>query len=212
MSKHRKKSTPRLKIGGGWVAHKAALIRLLRGLSLSARPILDTLELEHCRRGGRENGRLVCTYSDFEAGGTQRSRISSGLRKLEDARVIKVQRGRRAYADMRIPSIYTLTLLSTYQTARRWSPPMIGNKKPDWNPPLAPPKAGPESTTTRGSKPDRNPPLLSRSTREDGWGWRGGLIWLVRPTPQPPQRGRGLVPRPPFSPHPPAGGCSEHGR
>jgi len=124
MSKRRKnKSTPRLKIGGNWVAHQAALIRILRGLSLAARRCLDTLELEHCRRGGRENGGLVCTYTNFEQGGvTSRHSIARGLRELEHCGVIRIQRGRRAYADMRLPSTYTLTFLSTFQDGKESSP------------------------------------------------------------------------------------------
>src|SRR5437016_6021244 len=67
--KRRSKYGPRLKIVGQFIPHPAALIRILRGLSPTARRILDTLELEHCRHGGRDNGRLRYTYDDFEDDG-----------------------------------------------------------------------------------------------------------------------------------------------
>ena len=59
----------RLKLKGQWIAHPVGLIHVLSELSLTARRILDTLEIEHCRRGGRENGKLVCTYDDLENSG-----------------------------------------------------------------------------------------------------------------------------------------------
>jgi hypothetical protein len=142
MSKKRRRSkySPRLKIGGQWVAHQVALIRTLRELSLTARRILDTLEMEHCRHGGRENGKLICTYTDLKLGAdiTSSNAIARGLRELERYRLIKIQRGRRAFADMRFPSVYTLTYLHTYQDARRLPRPTTGNKKPVSPPILEP--------------------------------------------------------------------------
>jgi hypothetical protein len=106
------------KISGQWIAHPIALIRVLRDLSLTARRILDCLELEHCRHGGRENGKLICTYDDFECC-VQRSRIREGLDELVAAGLIKIVRpGRRAYADLRVPSMYRLTYLTTFQDSK----------------------------------------------------------------------------------------------
>jgi hypothetical protein len=35
-------------------------------LSLSARRVLDRIEIEHADHGGNDNGRLPVTYDDFE--------------------------------------------------------------------------------------------------------------------------------------------------
>jgi DNA-binding transcriptional ArsR family regulator len=121
MSK-RKKSGP--KIVGQWVGHPAKLIRVLRELSLTARRILDSLEIEHCRRGGRENGQLIATYTHLAlvCNVTRRS-IPNGLRELESAGLIKKARqGRRSYADLRVPSMYRLTYLSTFHDGK-WTEP-----------------------------------------------------------------------------------------
>src|SRR5262245_47564789 len=113
MSKRRSKYCARRKIGGQFVLHPVALIRVLRGLSPTARRILDTLEIEHCRRGGRENGHLQCPY-DFLArhAGVRRASIPDALRELESAGLVKKARqGRRSWADLRAPSLYRVTYL-----------------------------------------------------------------------------------------------------
>jgi hypothetical protein len=119
MRKRRRSIYPRPKIGLQFVAHLPAMIRVLRELGLTARRILDCLELEHCRHGGRENGKLICTYDDFERAGIQRSCIREGLDELVAAGLIKIVRpGRRAYADLRVPSMYRLTYLTTFQDSK----------------------------------------------------------------------------------------------
>jgi DNA-binding transcriptional ArsR family regulator len=150
--RRRNKHSARPKIGGQWVPHQVGMIHLLRRLSLTARRILDTFEIEHCRHGGRDNGRLICTYDDFERGGAGRSSISRALRDLEDAGIVDIRRGRRAYADMRVPSEYTLTFEPTYLDGKPIEPTHDWKKQ----------NTRPDSTTTKGGKPGRNPPLLSR--------------------------------------------------
>jgi hypothetical protein len=181
MSKKRRRSkySPRLKIGGQWVAHQVALIRTLRELSFTARRILDTLEMEHCRHGGRENGKLICTYTDLKLGAdiTSSNAIARGLRELERYRLIKIQRGRRAFADMRFPSVYTLTYLHTYQDGKEVAPTH------DWKQKASIPSdtgASIPSDTGTGQKP------VSKMTLQGGdsqypqrynhldLGWKGG--------------------------------------
>jgi hypothetical protein len=178
MSKKRKsKYGPRLKIVGQFIPHPVALIRILRGLSPTARRILDTLELEHCSHGGRDNGRLRYTYTQFEAAGIHRNSINPGLCELEDAGIVKAKRGKRAYADMRFPSIYTLTHLPTCQ-GEQWIDPTN-----DWKRKASTESdtgASTESATTNHRKPVRNPPPQRHkaSTESDtaiyNLGWTGG--------------------------------------
>jgi hypothetical protein len=149
----------RLKISGQWVAHQVALIRILRELSLTARRILDTLEIEHCRHGGRENGKLTCTYDFLERhAGIHRSCIPAALRKLVAAGLIEITRsGRRSYADLRTPTLYRLTYLPTFENGN-WIEPTHEWKKRNTRPESTT-GTRPESTTGNNELPDRNPPL-----------------------------------------------------
>ena len=46
-----------------------------RSMSVNCRKLIDRLLLEHCNHGGWENGRLVCTYKDFQEYGLTRNKI-----------------------------------------------------------------------------------------------------------------------------------------
>jgi hypothetical protein len=55
------------KISGQYVPHLRELIEApaWRVLSLSARRLLDRIEIEHVRHGGQEKGQLAVTFDDF---------------------------------------------------------------------------------------------------------------------------------------------------
>jgi hypothetical protein len=111
----------RTKIEGQWVAYTLEMIEspAYRILSLQARKILRRLEIEHCSHGGAENGRLPCTYDDFEKYGCWRNGITEALieaRALGFVQVMSI--GKRPYGD--IPgkaSTYRLTYLHTHDSA-----------------------------------------------------------------------------------------------
>ena len=52
-----------------------------RALSLSARRILDRLEIEMADHGGTDNGKLPATYDDFERYGLHRHAIAPAIRE-----------------------------------------------------------------------------------------------------------------------------------
>jgi hypothetical protein len=85
-----------------------------RGLANPDLYILSRLEVENMRNGGKENGRLVCPYDDFEDYGIRRPSIPAALRRLESRGLIEItQRGRR---DARHnPHHYRLTYLPTWK-------------------------------------------------------------------------------------------------
>jgi hypothetical protein len=193
--RRRKTLTPRpkVKIGGQWVAHQVRMIRVLRGLSLTARRFLDTVEIEHCRRGGRENGRLIVTYSDFErelGGNTNRRGIARAVRELEAAGIIKVRRGRRAFADLRLPSVYTLTFEPTYNDGKAADPTHDWKQKTGG---LSTPGAGGLLTPGNGQKPGAFSPLREGESRgpfnpyylDLGRTGGGGAADLSGPSPPP---------------------------
>src|SRR5436190_14169667 len=89
----------RQRIGDQFVAYRVTMLGspAWRALSLVARRLLNRLEIEHCNHGGKENGRLVCTYDDFAAYGIRRRSIASGIAELVALGFIEVtERGRMA--------------------------------------------------------------------------------------------------------------------
>jgi hypothetical protein len=83
-----------------------------RGLGSAELYVLSRLEGEHMGHRGKDNGRLICTYDDFEAYGIRRPSIAPALRKLQSRGLIAItQRGRRDA--MHNPHHYRLTYLPT---------------------------------------------------------------------------------------------------
>jgi hypothetical protein len=79
-------------------------------LSLSARRVLDRLEIELADHGGNDNGRLPVTYADFHHYGIDRHAIAPAIRELEALGFIEImQRGRAGNAEFRSPSLYRIT-------------------------------------------------------------------------------------------------------
>lgn len=92
------------------------LIEMLRSsafkvLSLSARRLLDRLEIELANHGGTNNGRLIVTYNDFEAYGIDRQAIGPAMREAITLGFVEVtERGRPSESDFgRHPNKFRLT-------------------------------------------------------------------------------------------------------
>ncbi len=106
-------------ISGQFIAHRVEMLEspAWASLSLAARRVLDRLEIEHAHHGGKDNGRLPCTYDDFERFGVRRKSISDAIRQLVTCGLIEVtERGSGGNREFRRPARYRLTYLST-QTA-----------------------------------------------------------------------------------------------
>jgi hypothetical protein len=85
-----------------------------RVLSLSARRIIDRLEIELAHHGGKDNGKLPTTFDDFEAYGIHRHAIAPAIREVEALGFISItERGRAGNADWRRPHVYRLTFRHT---------------------------------------------------------------------------------------------------
>lgn len=91
------------------------LVEMLRSppmqvLSLSARRVLDRLEIELSDHGGKDNGKLPLTFADLVAFGIDRHSIASALNELEVLGFVEcVERGRAGNAEFRKPSRFRLT-------------------------------------------------------------------------------------------------------
>lgn len=106
----------RTKIGGQFAPRTIEMIRspAMRVLSLSARRVLERLEVEMADHGGTENGRLPVTYADLVEWGIDRHAIAPAIRELVALGFIEVtERGRAGNAEYRTPSLYRLTFRHT---------------------------------------------------------------------------------------------------
>ncbi|WP_038366864.1 hypothetical protein [Bosea sp. UNC402CLCol] len=96
-----------------------------RSLPCNARLVLDRLELELMAHGGRDNGKLPCTYTDFEKAGIRRKSIALAIRQCEALGFVETtHKGTQSISSFRNPSRYRLT----YIYGREPNPP----RTDDW--------------------------------------------------------------------------------
>jgi hypothetical protein len=83
-----------------------------RGLGIYERRMLEALEIEHCRHGGKENGYLILTYDQAVQAGIERRYFLRTIETLKELKLIEVthtgQYGSLAKTD---PNLYRLTYL-----------------------------------------------------------------------------------------------------
>jgi hypothetical protein len=106
----------RTQIAGQFAAHRIDMLcsPAWRVLSLSARRVLDRLEIEHADHGGAENGRLPVTYDDFYRYGIHRHAIGPAIRELVALGFVEItEAGRAGNAEFRKPNVFRLTYLNT---------------------------------------------------------------------------------------------------
>jgi hypothetical protein len=99
-----------------FVMHRRSLLESCswRVLTLEARQLLDRIELEHLRHGGKENGSLKVPYNDFiDYGMTRRNSIARAIREAEALGLLEVVRGGFGNRGRSIPNKYRLTYLPT---------------------------------------------------------------------------------------------------
>jgi hypothetical protein len=81
-----------------------------RALSLSARKVLDRLEIELHHHGGNDNGKLATTYQHFAEYGMDRHAIGPAIRECVALGFVEItQQGRGGNAEFRVASRYRLT-------------------------------------------------------------------------------------------------------
>ena len=79
-------------------------------LSAPAIRVFLRLIVEHGRHGGRDNGRLICTYRDFETYGASKDAIARAIRELVAVGLIEITRtGSAGNADQRRAAHYRIT-------------------------------------------------------------------------------------------------------
>ena len=104
------------KIGGSF---SPRLVEMLespahRVLSLSARRVINRLEIELASHGGTENGNLQTTYEQFVDFGIHRHSIASAIRELVALGFLEVtEKGRAGNAEFRRPNRFRITFRNT---------------------------------------------------------------------------------------------------
>ncbi|MYZ47330.1 hypothetical protein [Propylenella binzhouense] len=110
------RSKRRTKIAGQFAARTIEMIDspAFRVLSLSARRVLDRLEIELASHGGMDNGRLPVTFDQFERYGIHRHAIAPAIREAEALGFVEVtEHGRAGNAEHRAPNKFRLTYRHT---------------------------------------------------------------------------------------------------
>jgi hypothetical protein len=88
-----------------------------RVLSLSARRILDRLEIELGHHAGHDNGALPVTFVDFENYGIDRHAIAPAIREAVALGFVEItEQGKAGNADFRAPNKFRLTYKQTDKT------------------------------------------------------------------------------------------------
>lgn len=81
-----------------------------RALSLSARRVIDRVEIELAHHGGGDNGKLPVTYDHFHEYGIHRHAIGPAIREAVALGFLEVtQAGRAGNAEHRSPNLFRLT-------------------------------------------------------------------------------------------------------
>ena len=96
----------RTSIGGQFAPRLIEMLEspAYRVLSLSARRVIDRVEIELAHHGGTDNGRLPVTYDDFQRYGIDRHAIGPGIREAIALRFLEItEAGRAGNAEFRAP-------------------------------------------------------------------------------------------------------------
>src|SRR5258708_4857205 len=100
------------KISGQFSAHLVEMLEspAYRTLSLSARRVLDRIEIELAHHGGEDNGKLPITFDQFQEYGMDRHAIAPGIREAVALGFLDItEKGRAGNAEHRAPNLFRLT-------------------------------------------------------------------------------------------------------
>jgi hypothetical protein len=106
----------RTKIQGQFAARTIEMLESpsFRVLSLSARRVLDRIEIELAHHGGQDNGKLPVTYEHFHEYGIHRHAIGPGIRECVALGFVEItEPGRAGNAEFRAPNLFRLTYRAT---------------------------------------------------------------------------------------------------
>ena len=107
-----------------WLSREILESEAWRSAPINTRRLVERLMLEHMAHAGTMNGKLVCTYADFEKWGVWRRRLRLTIRDAVDRGLVVVtQKGRASAGENRWPNKYALGWLPLHDGAsplNRW--------------------------------------------------------------------------------------------
>lgn len=85
-----------------------------RVMSMSARRVVDRIQIEFAHHGGKDNGKLPCTYNHFVEYGIDRHSVGPAIRESCALGFLEVtERGRPSAGEFRSPNKFRLTFRHT---------------------------------------------------------------------------------------------------
>ena len=156
--------------GEPWVWFTRELIEsdAWRSAPINTRRVVDRLMLEHMAHAGTMNGKLICTYRDFEKFGIRHQSVKPAISDaVQRGLIIVTEKGKASAGPVRWPSRYALGWLPTHDGAaasNRWKCWLRKSAKRNFSPMAGsgpgqgqktefcqgrkrPPKPGPEAAT-----------------------------------------------------------------
>lgn len=106
-----------------WITVDMASSPAWRALPAQALRVVLRVLIEHANHAGQENGKLVCTYDDFDRYGVRRKTVNEAVALAEALGFLDVLPGKISVGTARLPSLYRLTWLATYDgeaPTNRW--------------------------------------------------------------------------------------------
>jgi hypothetical protein len=92
----------------------------LRVLNIHEVRVLRRIEIEHVAKRGKQNGKLIVTFADFEAHGVQKKQIGPALRVLQALGLVEqTHQGRGGNREYRSPHQWRITYLETFDGSKR---------------------------------------------------------------------------------------------
>lgn len=183
--KGRKTNSPR--DGEGFIYHTLDLMAspAWRGRSIACARLIDFLELEHARHGGKENGRRLAPYTQLVEFGIGRRFIADAIREAEQRGLIRVECGGKKGTAITGVNRFTLTYYWTKHLKNGlwdWK-----EKTDDW-------RAVKESTKIGAHQRELapSPPLEIARPAVVHQSEPPSIFWVAS-TPPPQQRGRRLA-------------------
>jgi hypothetical protein len=98
------------------------LMKLLQSMPPIAERMLLALEIECMRHGGKNNGKIIQTYDDFELHGIRRKSVNRVIKLLVQSGIIKKKSGRPGIGGYERPNLFWLTYWPTWK-GRKCAPP-----------------------------------------------------------------------------------------
>jgi hypothetical protein len=102
-----------------YIRRPLALQRLLLHESITINRMVMELEIECLENGGKNNGKIIHTYTDFVRNGTSRKYVKPAFTRMVAIGVVRMQPGRPGVGGYQRAHLFHLTYLPTWN-GKKW--------------------------------------------------------------------------------------------